>query len=268
MASPPPGSAVLAHRRELVGDRADVGGPAVGERQHRAREVLGVLRFVAAADPRTGDGAGRAEDVERVLGGQRRHVNHFEARRAIAQQPQRARDVAAREHEPVAARGQAVDAVVEHAPQPGKALERAQLEELVEEERGRLARRRARTAEEGQRSVERGARAAAARPRRPADSLERAIPTSQRAGSVRAWSPCVRRRCAAPTCGRFVREAAGAAWSVRCRSRQGAPGYVTVTRRAPRSRARARAVRGVSIHLPHASGFGHLPVGPSQSPHG
>ena len=80
-----------------------------------------------------------AEDVERVLDRQRRHVDDFEARRAIAQQPQRARDVAAGQDEAVAARRQAVDEVVQHAAQAGKAFERAQLEELVEQERRRLA---------------------------------------------------------------------------------------------------------------------------------
>ena len=81
-------------------------------------------------------------------------MNHLEPRRPIAQQPQRARDVAAREHEAVAARGQAVHELVEHATQPRKALEGPQLEELVEQERRRLAGPRPRAAEERQGGIE------------------------------------------------------------------------------------------------------------------
>ena len=37
---------MLAHRVELVGERAHVGGPAVGQRLHRARDELRVVRVV------------------------------------------------------------------------------------------------------------------------------------------------------------------------------------------------------------------------------
>ncbi len=89
----------------------------------------------------------------------RRHVNDFEARRAVAQQPQRARRVAAGQDEPVAAGRQAVDEVVQHPAQARKAFEGAELEELVEQERRRLAAAGARAVEERQRRVEGRARA-------------------------------------------------------------------------------------------------------------
>ena len=57
----------------------------------------------------------------------------------------------------------AVDEVVQHAAQAGEALERAQLEELVEQERDRLVAGRARPREEVERRVERRARARAVR---------------------------------------------------------------------------------------------------------
>ena len=142
-------AAVLAQRLQLVGDRADVRRTPVGEREHRSRQILRVL----------GVAAGRAEDVKRVLDRQRRHLDDFEARRVVAQQPQRTRDVAARQHEPVAAGGDALDEVVQDAPQSGKALERAQLQELVEQEHRRLAGAGPAVREEVERHVERGARA-------------------------------------------------------------------------------------------------------------
>ena len=66
-----------------------------------------------------------------------------------------ARDVAAGQDEAVAAGGKSVEEIVEHAAQAGEALERAQLEELVEQERRRFAVRRAGAREKGERRVER-----------------------------------------------------------------------------------------------------------------
>ena len=101
--------------------------------------------------------AGQAEDVERVFRGDRRHVNHFKARRSIAQQPKRARRVAAGQDETVAAGAEAVHEVVEHPPQAREALEGPQLQELVEQERRVIAAARARPREEAERLIERGA---------------------------------------------------------------------------------------------------------------
>ena len=89
--------------------------------------------------------------------GQRRHVDDLEPRRAVAQQPKRAGHVAAGQHEAVAAGRQAVDEVVQDAAKPREALERAHLEEFVEQHRDRLAAAGAGAAEEGERGVERGA---------------------------------------------------------------------------------------------------------------
>ena len=95
-------------------------------------------------------------------------MNHFEARRSIAQQPQRARRVAARQHEAVAAGAEAVDEVVQHAAQAREALEGAQLQELVEQERRRLAAARARPREEAERLRRTPRGASPAQPARPA----------------------------------------------------------------------------------------------------
>src|SRR5439155_21317512 len=85
----------------------------------------------------------------------------------------RARHVAAREHESVAAGREAVDAVVQQGAPTGKALEGPQLEELVEEERGRLVGRRAGASEERERRVERRARADRSRRRGIGDGERR-----------------------------------------------------------------------------------------------
>ena len=82
--------------------------------------------------------------------------------------------------------------------------------------------------EEGERRVEGAARAGR---RAFADRKRRRSPPP-RAETVRASSPCARRRCTAPTCGRGDRAAAAAAWCGRCRIRRGAPESATATRRA------------------------------------
>ena len=99
------------------------------------------------------------------LGGdERRDVDDLELRRRVAQDAQRARRVARCQHEPVAARGERADEIAQHGAQAGEALERAQLEELVEQERRRRIARRARRAEPGERRVERArGRSASAR---------------------------------------------------------------------------------------------------------
>src|SRR5262249_29495695 len=132
------------------GQRTHVRRAAVGQALYGPREVLGIV-----ATRRRGEGR-RTKDVVRVFGGERRHWDDFEPRRAVAQQARGARDVAAGQHEPGPAGGQAVDQIVEHAAQAGEALERPQLEELVEQERRRLVGGGTTTAEERQRRVERG----------------------------------------------------------------------------------------------------------------
>src|SRR5439155_7166751 len=143
-------TAVFARGGELVGERTHVHRAAVGERLHGAGEIVGVARVARR---------GETEHLERILGRERRHRNHFEARGSIAQQPYRPRRVPARENDAVAARGEAIDQIVEHAAQAGKALERPQLEEFVEDERRRFAGPGLRAAEEGERRVEGGPRA-------------------------------------------------------------------------------------------------------------
>jgi hypothetical protein len=88
-------------------------------------------------------------------GAERRDVDDLEACRRVAQQPVRARHVPAGEDEAIPARRQRADQVAQHRAQAGEALERAQLEELVEQERGRRRAGRARGVEEGERRVER-----------------------------------------------------------------------------------------------------------------
>src|SRR5207244_2747880 len=61
--------------------------------------------------------------------------------------------------EPVAARGQTLDELGEHPPKPREALEGPQLEELVEDEGGRLAGAGLRARQERKRRVERLSRA-------------------------------------------------------------------------------------------------------------
>jgi hypothetical protein len=89
---------------------------------------------------------------------QRRDREDLEPRRRIAQQPVRARGVAGGEHEAVRARAERRDQIAKDRAQAREALERTQLEELVEQERDRAAGRAARLAEQRQGRVERLAR--------------------------------------------------------------------------------------------------------------
>ena len=89
---------------------------------------------------------------------ERRHVNHFEPRRRLAQQPQRAAHVPAREHEPVAARDDGAEQIPHDVAQAREVLERAELEHLVDQERGRPAVCRARPREECDSRLEGGQR--------------------------------------------------------------------------------------------------------------
>jgi hypothetical protein len=137
---------VLAHARQLFGERIHVHRTAVGERVDGTRQVFGIVRIDARQHG--------PQRFQRLFRRERRHVDDLEPRRAIAQQTERARDVPAGQDESIAARGQAVDEFVEHAAQAGEALEGSELEELVEEKRGRRTARRPRARQELHRGVE------------------------------------------------------------------------------------------------------------------
>ena len=82
-------------------------------------------------------------------------MHDFELRRRVPEQPVRAGDVSRGEDEAVRARGERGDEVAQDAAKAREALERAELEDLVQQERRGAATRRARPLEEGERRVER-----------------------------------------------------------------------------------------------------------------
>ena len=176
---------------------------------------------------------------------QRRHVDDFEARRAVAQQPQRAGRVAAGQHEAVAARRQAVDEVVQHAAQTRKAFERPELEELVEQERGRLAAAASARASRNA-SVASKARAARrpARRRRAGTATVAAIAAQEpfRRGRGPLDVDVLRRRAADPIAELLQQRRAAAAASA-----ERAPECATAKRRARRARGASSVERGVSM---------------------
>src|SRR5205085_10903419 len=135
----------ITHRDDLIGERSHIHRPAIAERLNGTGEVLRLLRIVGRG----------AEHVERILSGELWHVDDFEPRRPIAQQPNRSRRVTAREDEPVPAGGQSLDELVQNAAQAWEALERAQLEEFIEQERRGIAAHRAATPQKRERRVER-----------------------------------------------------------------------------------------------------------------
>jgi hypothetical protein len=69
---------------------------------------------------------------------QRRQVNDFEPCGRVAQQAMGTDHVARGQHEAIAGLGQRLHQIAQHVAQSRETLERAQLEHLVEEERGRL----------------------------------------------------------------------------------------------------------------------------------
>ena len=140
--------------RHLVADRLHVRDASVGERLHGATEIVAIVgrhALVAAEDRREHVG-----DVGRL---QRRQVHHLEARRRVAQQPMCPCDVPRRQDEAVRAVGQRVDQLADDMAKAWKALERAEFERFIQQERARLAAGRARRVEEGEQRVERFARA-------------------------------------------------------------------------------------------------------------
>ena len=143
------GGAIVAPAPELVGDCPHVRRPAIAQHLDRARQIFEIARVARPV--------GDAEDIESVPVGERRHLDHFEPGRVIAQEPHRPGCISARQHEPVFARGQPVDQFVHHAAEPRKALERAELQELVEQEGDRLAAAGSRTHEKCERCFEGGA---------------------------------------------------------------------------------------------------------------
>ena len=207
-------------RASATARRRAPGRRPAGRRRAPARSARGRRR--------RGRRPATAQHVERVLRRQRRHVDDFEPRGAVAQQPERAGDVAAGQHEAVAAGRQAVDEVVQDAAKPGKLsnvrISRNSSSSIVTGSplpvRG--------AAEEVERGVERGAGAG----RRRLADRERRRRDDGLAGNARASSPCARRRGRAPTSGRAVRAAAGAASCGRCRIRRRERECATATRRA------------------------------------
>ena len=141
--------------RHLVADGLDVRDAPVGERLHRATKIVAIVgghALVAAEDRREHVG-----DVGRL---ERRQVHHLETGRRVAQQPMRPGDVSRRQHEAVRALGQGVDELANDVAQARKALERAEFERFVEQERARFAAGRASGVEKGEQRVEGFARAA------------------------------------------------------------------------------------------------------------
>ena len=114
----------------------------------------------SSSEPGRAAGCGRGGQRRADFRGrERRDLDDLELRRRVAQQAMGPRGVAGREHEPVAARPQRPDEIAQHAAQAREALERPQLEELVEQERrGRVSGDAGRV-EECQRCVEGRARA-------------------------------------------------------------------------------------------------------------
>ena len=154
------------------------------------------MRATYSASCGVAGSARRAEDVERVLGRQRRHVNHLEARRPIAQQPQRAGDVAAASGRTGCRwpRGRRRTRGARGAG-PGKLSNvRSSRNSSSRNVAGSPAAGRGRGQETpASRRTRRGRRPAPAR--RP----ETATRPRRRAETARASSPCARRRCTAPT---------------------------------------------------------------------
>ena len=150
----------------------------------------------------------------------------------VAQQPQRAGDVAAGQDEAVAARRQAVDSSCSTRRRPGKLSNVRSSRNSSSRNVDRLAAAVLGAGEERQRGVERGAGAG----RRRLADRERRRGDDRLAETARAWSPSARRRCSSARSGRADRAAAAAASCGRCRSRRAAPECATATRRARRAR--------------------------------
>ena len=199
--------------------RAYDGRPLASAWTSRAsRRARGRPRLRSSRDDRPRDADRRQRGAD-LGGGERRDVDDLEPGRRVAQQPVRPRHVARGQDEPVAARCEHVDQVAQDRAQAGEALERAQLEELVEQERRRRVGR-------GPRAVSRNASAASKAARAPGSprpgSLWRCASNGDASrdrvrGSAPASSRCAPRRCTATRCGRQIaqpqqeRRAAGAA---------------------------------------------------------
>ena len=156
-------SAVLAHCRELVG-RARARTRAGRRRApDGARKIVGFVRRVVRPAPASAGVGPRISSVSSAVSAGMWITSKRDE--SIAQQPQRARDVAARQHEPVAARRDAVDEFVQDAAQARETLERPELEELVEAETSPARCRRLRARAKNASVASNAARAPAARRR-------------------------------------------------------------------------------------------------------
>ena len=144
--------------------------------------------------------------------------------------------------------------IAQHVAQAGEALERAELEDLVEQERAGSPPAVRAPVEERERRVERRARrpARSAATSAPGTATPRSTARRKRSGVVAR----ARRRCTGSRSRpEPLAQLRGAAWCGRCRSRRAARESATATRRAPRCTRRSSAGRG-SHHAPlvaHAS---------------
>ena len=86
---------MLAHRGEFFGEHAHVSRPSVGQCLDAPRGLFRIMRI--------GSDGRQADDVERVLYGQSRHVNDFEASRMIPEHSKRAGDISAGQDELITA---------------------------------------------------------------------------------------------------------------------------------------------------------------------
>ena len=204
----------------------DVDGAAVGERLHGAAEVVAVVgRHLLVAVERGREHVG---DVGRR---QRRQVHHLEARRGVAQQPMRARDVAAWSARSGSGCRPAPSSRSRSTwRRPGKLSNvRSSSTSSSRNVHGsppgaRAVSKNASSASNASRAV-----AGAGSARVPRERRRRRSPPGE---TARVWWRTARRRCTARRCGRAARAAAAAARCGRCRIRRARPESVKGTRRA------------------------------------
>jgi hypothetical protein len=125
---------------------------------YQPRELVAspIVFILDHAGQRAGGRHGRERRAD-LAWRQRRDRNDLELRRCIAKQTVRACRVPGGQHEAVAAGRQRSEQIAKHRPQSGKAFERSQLEEFVEQERSRQVAGRPDGIEKRQRSIERAA---------------------------------------------------------------------------------------------------------------
>ncbi len=115
--------AELLHR---VRQRLRIAGVPVGQRMDGGQHV-GIGRIH------------RANHIAQLVGREWREVHDLERLRLVAEEPERACDVARREHEMIRRARQAGHQVAQHVAQPREVLEGSELERFVQQERHRTA---------------------------------------------------------------------------------------------------------------------------------